>query len=110
MALKAKKLTGLDLICQYRPCHKGLEDCTFCYCPFYPCNDPQTGGSKIISKRTGQPVWSCENCIFPHKTRNAQEILSELVKLGKDFESISPNALNDLRAKILQKQGEKDAC
>ncbi len=109
-AIKNNKISGLDLGCQHRPCHEGLEDCTFCYCPFYPCNDPVTGGILIISKGTGQPIWSCSKCIFPHKSMHAQEILNGLVRLGRDFESISPELLKDLRMEILQLQGEKNAC
>src|SRR4030042_4090320 len=109
-AMKAKKLTGLDLKCKYCPCHEGLEDCTFCYCPFYPCNDSLTGGKLIISKKTGKPVWSCSKCIFPHTSANTREILSGLLNLGEDFESISPQKLKDLRSKILQFRGEKNAC
>jgi len=108
--MKANQLTGLDSMCKYCPCHEGLEDCTFCYCPFYPCNDSLTGGMLVTNKNTGKPVWSCSKCIFPHKSKNAQEILSGLVKMGKDFESISPDKLKDLRTIILQSQGEKDAC
>lgn len=28
--------------CQYFPCHEEskLEDCTYCFCPFYPCKRP----------------------------------------------------------------------
>ncbi len=109
-AMKANKIMGINLKCQYRPCHEGLEDCTFCYCPFYPCNDQLTGGFLITSKRTGKPVWSCSKCIFNHKSKNAQEILTGLLRLGKDFESISPEKVKDLRLRILQHQGGKDAC
>lgn len=109
-AMKAMKITGLNYECEYRPCHEGLEDCTFCYCPFYPCNDSLTGGSLVISKTTKEPVWSCIACIFPHKSKNAQGIISGLLKLGKDFEAISPSKLKDLRIEILQLQGGKNAC
>ncbi|MBI5124200.1 MAG: sirohydrochlorin cobaltochelatase [Candidatus Omnitrophica bacterium] len=53
--------------CSYFPCHAGLEDCTFCYCPFYPCKDTQSG--KFIYTKTNNKVWSCEDCGWIHKKK-----------------------------------------
>ncbi|MFX1258946.1 MAG: cysteine-rich small domain-containing protein, partial [Promethearchaeota archaeon] len=84
----------------------GLEDCTFCYCPFYPCYQTNTGGFEKISSRTGQPVWACSSCIFPHKTKNAQKILEGLIELNLDFNSIPKEKLKELRSKILNLIGK----
>ncbi len=35
--------------CSYYPCHQNLEDCTFCYCPAYPCYMRELG-EKIENK------------------------------------------------------------
>ncbi len=105
-AMKKNKTKGLDQECEYLPCHDGLEDCTFCYCPFYPCNKKDTGGFEKISDRTGKPVWACSSCIFTHKTLNAKKILEGLIELNSDFNSISKEDLNKLRTKILSQYGD----
>ncbi|HCX89553.1 MAG: hypothetical protein COW04_13340 [Deltaproteobacteria bacterium CG12_big_fil_rev_8_21_14_0_65_43_10] len=40
-----------------------LEDCTFCYCPFYPCGEESTGGKWIRGA-----IWSCEDCNWIHRS------------------------------------------
>ena len=100
-AMKRKKITCLDEKCKYLPCHEGLEDCTFCYCPFYPCYQDDTGGFEKISSKTGQPIWVCSSCIFPHKVENAKKILRGLMELNPDFNSISKEKLLELHFKIL---------
>ncbi len=101
-AMVAGKLSSLDASCKYLPCHKNLEDCTFCYCPFYPCNDTKTGGHEIISSRTGQPVWSCSKCTFNHETKNAEKILDGLIELNEDFDLISRKKLLSLKKRIIE--------
>lgn len=105
-AMKNKKLKGLNKECAYLPCHDGLEDCTFCYCPFYPCYQNDTGGFEKISSKTRKPVWVCSSCIFPHKTENARKILKELIKLNLDFDSITREKLMQLHSKILKQRGD----
>ena len=105
-ALKEKKLEGINIDCNYLPCHDFLEDCTFCYCPFYPCQDDITGGFEKISSRTGKPVWSCSDCIFPHVTKNAQAILEGLLEIDSEFSLISKEELKKLRNKILNETGD----
>ena len=60
--LKDETPKGLDYDCEYLPCHKTLEACDFCYCPFYPCADGITGGFWIKDK----DVWSCQDCDWIH--------------------------------------------
>ncbi len=60
--LKGETPRGLDMECDYLPCHKELETCDFCYCPFYPCADGLTGGEWIKEKN----VWSCQYCDWVH--------------------------------------------
>lgn len=52
--------------CNYYPCHKELESCKTCYCPFYPCGDETVGGYYLRNKRFGEKVWACENCTWIH--------------------------------------------
>lgn len=105
-ALKHKEIKGLDLSCHYRPCHEELEDCTFCYCPFYPCCEPDSEGFEIMSKRNKLPIWACNNCILPHRSENAQMILDDLVELGTDFDHVTSADLSKIRAKLIQSHGE----
>ena len=73
--------------CAYFPCHKpeggglasnsqshkGLEDCTFCYCPFYPCRN-NTLGNFILTKDK-RKIWSCKDCSWIHKKKVVDAIL-----------------------------------
>ncbi|TAN60140.1 hypothetical protein EPN16_05810, partial [bacterium] len=36
-------LLRVNRACKYFPCHQNLEDCAFCYCPFYPCREKGLG-------------------------------------------------------------------
>lgn len=107
-AMREKKLTGIDKKCDYYPCHTGLEDCTFCYCPFYPCYQSDTGGFEKIYSKTGGLIWACSSCTFPHKRENAKKILNGLIELGQSFESIGKEKLKKLRIDILNQNGTKD--
>jgi threonine-phosphate decarboxylase len=64
--------------CEYYPCHFSGQDCTFCFCPFYPCEDPRTGG-RWIESTTGSEVWSCEKCKILHKPEVVHEVLQILM-------------------------------
>ncbi len=68
--------------CEYYPCHIEGQDCTFCFCPFYPCEDTRTGG-KYIPKSTGGTVWSCSGCRLIHDGAIAEKILEGLMKNKK---------------------------
>jgi threonine-phosphate decarboxylase len=68
--------------CEYYPCHFKGQDCTFCFCPFYPCEDTRTGG-KLISKSTGGTVWSCIDCRLIHDGKIAEKVLEALIKNKK---------------------------
>ena len=56
----------LNKKCKYYPCHEGLEDCTYCYCPIFPCEDETLG--KWI-KNGKKKIWDCSNCIIFHKRK-----------------------------------------
>ncbi|MBU4222590.1 MAG: threonine-phosphate decarboxylase CobD [Euryarchaeota archaeon] len=68
--------------CEYYPCHFEGQDCTFCFCPFYPCEDTRTGG-KFIQKSTGGTIWSCIGCRFIHDGEIAEKVLEGLMKNKK---------------------------
>ena len=84
--LKDETPKGLDYDCDYLPCHKELEACDFCYCPFYPCADGVTGGEWIKEKN----VWSCQYCDWIHLEEPCQAIrkgLDDILENPDDLKS-----------------------
>ena len=79
--LKDKKLVGPDETCDYYPCHFTGQDCTWCFCPFYPCEDEQLGGRCLESKAGGH-VWGCSRCYWIHDSEVAEELLRQFKLCG----------------------------
>ena len=66
-------LAGIKYDCEYyNKCHKDLEDCTFCYCPFYPCGDAELG--KLIDG----DIWDCSDCTVIHTSLVVEGIFDHL--------------------------------
>ncbi len=72
--------------CEYYPCHFEGQDCTFCFCPFYPCEDKRTGG-ELVQRPTGGTVWSCAGCRLIHEGEIADKVLKALMK-GKKVREV----------------------
>ncbi len=53
--------------CPYYPCHFEGQHCTHCYCPLYPCEDPELG--EWIKSSRGYAVWTCKGCTVLHKKK-----------------------------------------
>jgi adenosylcobinamide hydrolase len=53
--------------CEYYPCHFQGQDCTHCFCPLYPCEDPELG--EWIKSGRGYAVWTCKDCILLHNKK-----------------------------------------
>jgi threonine-phosphate decarboxylase len=81
----SKPPMGSNTKCTYYPCHHSGQDCTFCYCPFYPCNDKEVGGREITSRK-GAPVWSCMQCHFMHSKEPTEYVHNRLSIEGIDDE------------------------
>ncbi len=75
----ARGWIGSDLTCAYHPCHYRGQDCTFCYCPFYPCHDTELGC--MIQGKHGD-VWACSDCLFIHNTEVCKFVISECERVG----------------------------
>ncbi|MDR3206400.1 MAG: cobyric acid synthase [Candidatus Methanoplasma sp.] len=71
---------GPDLGCPYHPCHFIGQDCTFCFCPFYPCNDADLGDN--ITGRGGNKIWQCTYCLLIHRPEVGKYVMSEIERLG----------------------------
>lgn len=65
--------------CSFFPCHKGIEDCTFCYCPFYPCLNNALG-RYVYSDKIKENIWSCQDCAWIHKRRVTERIYNLLME------------------------------
>ncbi len=83
-------------MCEYYPCHFDGQDCTFCFCPFYPCGDNSKGRwilkedtddcESLIRKLengtfSNEKVWDCSPCRWIHE----KEIVEKIVKRLKDL-------------------------
>lgn len=62
------------LNCERFPCHSADQDCSLCFCPFYPCRDPRTGGREL------EEGWSCQSCLIIHRPEVAEMVLDCLMK------------------------------
>jgi Zn-finger protein len=62
------------LNCERFPCHSLEQDCSLCFCPFYPCRDKRTGG---LEK---EGTWCCESCRIIHRPDVAAMVLDALMK------------------------------
>lgn len=71
---------GSNTECPYHPSHFKGQNCTFCYCPFYPCNDPDLGHN--IVSRNGKDLWDCINCLFIHRNDVCEFVMSEIRRMG----------------------------
>ncbi|MDO5861773.1 MAG: cobyric acid synthase [Thermoplasmata archaeon] len=71
---------GPDLKCDYHPCHFTGQDCTFCYCPFYPCGDEDLGN--MLTGKRGNEVWACSDCLFIHREEVCRFVMDEVARLG----------------------------
>lgn len=91
--LKDETPQELDYDCDYLPCHKSLEACDFCYCPFYPCADGVTGGEWIKDK----DVWSCQYCDWIHLEEPCQTIRQGLGDILKDVDDLKDKHIELLR-------------
>jgi len=70
--------------CKFYPCHDKLEDCTFCYCPIYPCKIPETGGKFIKTGLSNKEIWDCTQCTIVHDKSFVDNVKNYMKKLIKE--------------------------
>jgi len=75
---------GANRECEYYPCHFEGQNCSLCFCPFYPCNDHKLGS--LVDSSKGGKVWSCEQCYWSHRP----DVVSEYFKIVKPGSSVLP--------------------
>lgn len=82
--LEGDIVEGPNLECEFYPCHEAGGNCTFCYCPFYPCGDSSTGGRWIKDKC----VWGCQDCTWIHEDKTVQCILSRFREIVNEVDDL----------------------
>lgn len=75
--------------CDRYPCHFQDQDCTFCFCPFYPCLEEKTGGHFKEGK------WCCEKCTSIHQKNIANSVMDALIN-GEELAQIWKRVVKDL--------------
>ena len=100
--VKNGELSGPLKSCEYYPCHFEGQDCTWCYCPFYPCGDSRTGGKIVLGKFSGRLVWSCEDCYWIHIPDVAKQVLERLKSLVNDGVKLERDVLINVREEVLR--------
>ncbi|MHC1589597.1 MAG: cysteine-rich small domain-containing protein [Candidatus Hecatellaceae archaeon] len=100
---EAGKVKGPNVGCEYYPCHFEGQDCTWCFCPFYPCRDPETGGEWIAGAYFQGKVWSSSKCNWIHRPEVAHEILKEISQLGCSFNKVPREKLLEIYGQVKRK-------
>lgn len=83
---------GPNTECDYHCCHFSGQDCTFCYCPFYPCGDEKLG--KYIESRRGKRILDCSDCLFIHRTEVGKYVMERIREKG--FENCGPEEMRKI--------------
>jgi len=90
-------LIGANTECAHFPCHHPGQNCTFCFCPLYPCLDPQLG-EYVTSKRTGGKVWSCQSCLWVHRDDVSESLFTMMPEIGE--RGLDERTRSDLKLKL----------
>ncbi|MCE5296785.1 MAG: cobyric acid synthase [Euryarchaeota archaeon] len=99
----AKGDIGENRQCEYYPCHFDGQNCSLCFCPFYPCNDPALG--TMVESKKGGMIWSCEGCFWTHR----QDVVKDFYRLFKaSSEDPSTENLSKIKSE-LERTHLKDA-
>lgn len=80
--------------CEYHPCHYKGQNCSFCYCPFYPCNDTDLGRSIQSKRGNGNEIWDCSQCLFNHRNEVVDYSFKRFSELG--IEKADDPRINDV--------------
>jgi len=75
-----KGWVGPNFGCKHYPCHYWGQDCTYCFCIFYPCEDK--GRGEFMQGYTNKRIWSCKFCHLVHKTSVCKYIDSRIKEMN----------------------------
>ncbi|HEY3419055.1 MAG TPA: cobyric acid synthase [Methanomassiliicoccales archaeon] len=86
---------GTNSSCDWYHCHFKGQNCSFCFCPFYPCMDGDLG--EMVKGKKG-PVWSCQECFWMHRHDVAADFLKEMG--GRTYDQVSQEELTEIKARL----------
>ena len=105
--LRTQMVRGLihgDEGCANFPCHHADQNCTFCFCPLYPCED-EVLGEFVISRRTGGKVWSCQKCLWMHRDDVAATLIGIMPEVGEH--GLDRTTRMELKARLEAKHAKR---
>ncbi|MHC1709914.1 MAG: cobyric acid synthase [Methanomassiliicoccales archaeon] len=97
-------LIGSNTECAHYPCHHPGQNCTFCFCPLYPCLDPELG-EYVTSRRTGGQVWSCQGCLWIHRDDVSASLFDMMPEVGEH--GLDEMTRSDLKARLEARHRKK---
>ncbi len=102
----AEELTAGDIgtnsSCEYYPCHFKGQNCSLCFCPFYPCMDDDLG--EMVEGKKG-PVWSCKDCFWPHRHDVVADFFLQIG--GRNSDEVSHQDLVDIKSRLESRHFKK---
>ena len=93
---------GTNTSCAWYPCHFKGQNCSLCFCPFYPCMDSELG--EMVKGKNG-PVWSCQECFWLHRHDVTADFFRELN--GRKLDDVSQKDLMDIKSIIESRHFKK---
>lgn len=90
-------MIGSNTECAHYPCHHPGQNCTFCFCPLYPCLDRELG-EYVRSRRTGGQVWSCQGCLWVHRDDVTGSLFRMMPEIGEH--GLDERTRSDLKTKL----------
>lgn len=97
-------LIGSNTECAHYPCHHTGQNCTFCFCPLYPCLDPELG-EYVTSRRTGGRVWSCQGCLWMHRDDVSGSLFRLMPEVGEA--GLDDRTRSSLKAELEKKHRKR---
>ncbi|MHC1680230.1 MAG: cobyric acid synthase [Methanomassiliicoccales archaeon] len=97
-------MIGSNTECAHYPCHHIGQNCTFCFCPLYPCLDPELG-EYVTSRRTGGQVWSCQGCLWIHRDDVSGSLFKMMPEIGAH--GLDERTRSDLKGKLEDRHRKK---
>ena len=86
---------GTNASCEWYPCHFKGQNCSTCFCPFYPCMDDDLG--EMVEGKNG-PVWSCQDCYWVHRHEVVADFFKEMN--GRTLDDVTEQDLKDIKTRI----------
>ena len=82
--------------CDYYPCHHfDGQDCTHCFCPLYPCRDPDLG--KFVITKRGKRVWTCIDCRLVHRPNVAEYLTQHPEATASDLKYLVNKSTSEIK-------------